>query len=63
MALEDDIATAAAKAKKVKAGDQERESHTLKEMIDADKYLEGKGVVTGNSRKIIINKMRPPGSV
>jgi len=63
MAIEDEIETAATKAKRLKSGDQERESRTLKEMIEADKYLDNKDAVTGNGRKIIINKMRPPGSI
>ncbi|MBR9802966.1 hypothetical protein GYB59_15305 [bacterium] len=63
MALDEQIQNAAAKAKRLKSGDEERESHSLKEMIEADKYLEGKEAVTGNGRKICINKLRPPGSV
>lgn len=62
MALKDDINTAASAGKRLKSGQQERESHSLKEMIEADRYLANRDLVTGNARKIVINKLRPPGT-
>ena len=61
--LSDEIEDAAGKGKKLKHGERERESHSLPDLIEADKYLQNKDAVTGNSRKIVINKLRPPGTV
>lgn len=63
MALSDDITTAAGTPKRSQFGDMSQENRSLDELIKADEYLEQKRSVTGNGRKLIINKLRPPGSV
>ena len=61
--LSNQIETAAGKAKRLKSGNNEREAHSLKEMIEADRHLQnGSANTESNRRGLIITKFRPPGS-
>lgn len=48
MSLADDIATNAAKAKRLKNGNQEREAHSLADQIEAAKFEASQSAVTGS---------------
>ena len=61
--LSDQITTDAAKAKRLKAGDNEKENRPLSELIAADKYLSSQSAASGSRRGLILNKLRPPGSI
>lgn len=59
-----DIDTAAASAKRLKSRDNEREAHSLREMIEADQYIASQDAIANTSRRgIILTKLRPPGSI
>lgn len=59
-----DVETAATKAKRLKSDQYERESHSLKDLIEADKYVDSQAAVAGTKRRgLIITKLRPPGSI
>lgn len=62
--LSNQIETDAAKAKKLKSGDFEKENRPLAELIEADRYLAEQAAVTAaNRRGVILTKLRPPGSI
>lgn len=61
--LSSNIASDAAKAKRTKAGDLEIERRSLKEQIDADRYLASKTATAGAKRGIAFVKLKPPGAV
>lgn len=64
MSLESQIETAAGKAKRLKSGDEEREAHSLGDLIKADEHLSAKNATSNSNRRgIVINKLRPPGSI
>lgn len=50
-------------AKRLKAGANERESHSLKELMDFDRYLAEKAAAGGAAIPIRFMRTRPPGSV
>lgn len=59
-----DVETAASKAKRLKSGDGEKESHSLKELIEADRYVDGQAAVSGTKRRgLVLTKLRPPGAI
>lgn len=64
--LRDQIADAAVNPKRVRTDAGEAESHNLKEMIEADKYLSGRSAVTQSEtrrhRGLRFNAIIPPGA-
>jgi hypothetical protein len=59
-----DVETAASQAKRLKSGDNEKESRTIDELIKADQYVQNNSAVAGTSRRgLLITKLRPPGSI
>lgn len=62
--LSSDITTAAGEAKRLKHGDKEKESRSLSELIEADRYLSDQGNVTASNRRgLVLTKLRPGGGI
>lgn len=62
--LSSQIETDAARAKRMKSGQMEKENRDLSELIEADQYLANQSANTSaNRRGLVITKLRPPGSV
>lgn len=61
--LSTQIETDAATAKRMKAGDKEKESRPLSELIEADKYLANKSAVGSFAATFrgITSRITPPG--
>lgn len=48
--------------KRVRVGNQEVERHSIKEQIEADKYLGAKTAAASDYRGLVFNKISPPGA-
>ena len=60
--LEDTIRTNAEGPKRAKGDSSEMEQHSLKDQIEADRYLNSKTAAKSKSRGLQFNKLVPPGA-
>lgn len=58
------IQSAAAKAKRLKSRYEERESHSLADLMAADRYLANQQALTEANRfGLVLNQLKPVGSI
>lgn len=60
--LGDDLLENAQQPKRLKAGDKEREAHSLREQIELDKHLSEQTAVGSNKLAVRFFKITPPGA-
>ena len=62
MSLADDIAANAAKARRMKSGTEERESHPLKDQIEAARFEASQNALANGGQGFRLQKIRPGGT-